>query len=60
MGGFFGVFPGYYNDKVGWYADGALNLCENDPRAHRARAEAGAERLYEKAPPVLRVGLWFL
>ena len=35
------VYPGYYNDKVGRYADGALNLCENDPRT-TAAAAAGA------------------
>ena len=36
MGGFLEVFPGYYNDKVGWDADGALNLRENDPRTATA------------------------
>ena len=42
---------GFVQPDCGLFGGGRDIFAENDPRAHRALGEAGAERHYEKAPP---------
>ena len=59
----------FVQQDCGFFGGGWDIFAENDPRAHRALAEAGAARHYEKAPPLRGwgfgfcdggFGLWFL